>query len=94
MKKDRIESAISFFEPRGNSVQNGNVQIAYFLRPFKEKNHLAQWRTKGRIEFKISVLEPGEILYKMSINPIILLHKLKLRISWRTDDPKKNGEHL
>ena len=55
MEKDRIEFAISFLE------QNGNVQIFFyinsncvFLRPFEEKNPVAQWRMFGRIFYIIS----------------------------------------
>ena len=53
MTKGWINFAISFLEPRGNSDQNGDVQIFFYinsnftyLRPF-EKNPVAHCRTDG-----------------------------------------------
>ena len=34
MEKGWIEFSITSLEPGGNSEQNGNIQIAYFLRQF------------------------------------------------------------
>ena len=51
MEKGQIEFWIKSLELGGNSEQNDNVQIFFFinsnctyLRPFEKKNAVAQWR--------------------------------------------------
>ena len=49
MEKDRIDFSISFLEPQGNSVHNGNVQLFYYINSncvlsktiYEEKNAVA-----------------------------------------------------
>ena len=67
-----MEFSISFLEMGGNSEQNANVQIfstltqIRILRPFEEKNHVAQWR-RVVLNVQCHLWNRGEMLNKIII---------------------------
>ena len=76
MVKGRIEFSISFLEPRGNYVPNGNVQLllVFLIEIFFRENF--RFRTK----FKISI--PAKFMLEISWIFEIFSTKRGLEISW------------